>query len=214
MNRREETKTAAAVAASVIIGVSGAGLLGACAQIWDRGGTRPTLRSTIAFVSTRHNLAVDTVVNPQQALLFAEIYLMNGDGTNPRRLTENTYYDAFPALSPDGTRIVFDSNRRRVEGEPFNTTDLFVMNSDGTGQTPLVRGASATWSPDGETIARDRPGWDRKAAAPDQQHRGRAGSRLVTRRQTHCVFLPEGRAGLRDLRHECGRHGTGAAHQQ
>src|SRR6266480_2593951 len=144
-----------ALAASVIIGVSGAGLLGARAQPGKRGENRAARRSTIAFVSTRHDPTADPTVDPQHALLAAEIYLMDGDGTNPRRLTENTALDGFPSLSPDGRRIVFDSNRRRAEGEgePFNTSDLFVMNADGTGQTLVTRGSSATWSPDGKQIA-------------------------------------------------------------
>ncbi len=156
MNRRNEIENTA-LAASMIIGVSGAGLLGACARTLSRGEMQASMRSTIAFVSTRHDPAADPAVNPQRALLAGEIYLMNGDGTNPRRLTENTYYDGFPALSPDGSRIVFDSNRLRAAGdgeaEPFNTSDLFVMNTDGTGQTPLIRGSSATWSPDSKSIA-------------------------------------------------------------
>src|SRR5256885_4923126 len=142
-----------ALAASVIIGVSGAGLLGARAQPGKRGENRAALRSTIAFVSTRHDPTADPTVDPQHALLAAEIYLMDGDGTNPRRITENTYSDGFPSLSPDGRRIVFDSNRLRAEGEPLNISGLFVMNADGTGQTSLVRGSSATWSPDGKSIA-------------------------------------------------------------
>src|SRR6266542_2524625 len=141
------------LAASMLIGVLiGAALLGAWAQTRsDR--QQSGLRSTIAFVSTRHDPAADPAVNPQRAWLAAEIYLMNADGTNARRLTENAYADGFPALSPDGTRVVFDSNRLRVEGEPFNTSDLFLMNADGTGQTHLIRGSSATWSPDGKMIA-------------------------------------------------------------
>src|SRR6266700_6022127 len=63
-----------------------------------------SLVSTIAFTSTRDN---PTVIQ----LFAAEIYLMNPDGTNPRRLTNNAYGDAFPTLSPDGKKIVFDSNR-------------------------------------------------------------------------------------------------------
>jgi hypothetical protein len=47
--------------------------------------------STIAFTSTRDN----PTANP---LLAAEIYLLNPDGTNPRRITNNTFGDAFPAL--------------------------------------------------------------------------------------------------------------------
>ena len=152
MNTRKEIGKAALVA-SVIIGALGAGLLGAWAQTWNRGEKQAVLRSTIAFVSTRHDAAADPAVDSQRAWLAAEIYLMDGDGTNPRRLTQNTYFDGFPALSPDGEKIVFDSNRLRAEGEPFNTSDLFVMNTDGTGQTLLIRGSSATWSPDSKKIA-------------------------------------------------------------
>jgi TolB protein len=143
----------AGLAGLIMIAVSGAALIGAGAQTINERGRRTVLRSAIAFVSTRHDPTLDTTVDVQRALLGAEIYLIDSDGTNPRRLTENAYFDCFPALSPDGSRVVFDSNRLRTEGEPFNTSDLFVMNLDGTGQTPLVRGSSATWSPDGKRIA-------------------------------------------------------------
>ncbi len=139
-----------ALAASILIGVLiGAALFGAWAQTRsDR--QQSGLRSTIAFVSTRHDPAADPAVDPQRAWLAAEIYLMDGDGTNPRRLTQNNFADGFPALSPDGKRIVFDSNRLLTVGEPFNTSDLFVMKADGTEQISLVRGSSATWSPEAE----------------------------------------------------------------
>ncbi len=99
-----------------------------------------SLVSTIAFTSTRDNPT-------------GEIYLINPDGTNPRRLTNNAYRDAFPVLSPDGKKIVFDSNRNRAAGEPINTSDLFLMNTDGSDQTFLTRGGSPTWSPDSKYIA-------------------------------------------------------------
>jgi TolB protein len=109
--------------------------------------------SVIVFVSTRDDPTVDPAVDPVRAFLAAEIYRMDGDGTHPQRITNNAFGDGFPALSPDGSRIVFDSNRLRAEGEPLNTSDLFVMNADGSGQRALVRGSSATWSPDGRRIA-------------------------------------------------------------
>jgi TolB protein len=104
------------------------------------------LVSTIAFTSTRD----DPTANP---LLAAEIYLMSPDGTNVQRLTNNNSGDAFPALSPDGKKIIFDSNRLRWPTEPLNTSDLFLMNTDGTEQMWLIRGSSATWSPDSKYIA-------------------------------------------------------------
>ena len=106
--------------------------------------------STIAFVSTRHQPSADPSLD---MALSTEIYLINGDGTNVRRLTNNSYGDWFPSISPDGKTIVFDSNRLRTEGEPYNTSDLFLMNIDGSGQKHLIRGSSATWSRDSKSLA-------------------------------------------------------------
>lgn len=135
----------AVLIALVIIGVSSAVLVGARAQIRERQEKKTVMTSTIAFVSTRHD--------PAANLFASQIYLMNGDGTNVRRITDNKYADNFPALSPDGSKIVFDSNRLRTEAEPINTSHLFLMNTDGTGQTLLALGSSATWSSDGKKIA-------------------------------------------------------------
>jgi TolB protein len=145
------------VAAALVLAASAAGARAAVGResalehvtgMCDPASPQPCfgLESTIAFSSTRD----DPTGNP---LLVAEIYLINPDGTNPRRLTENTAGDAFAALSPDGKKIVFDSNRARAEGEPINTSHLFLMNTDGTEQTLLTRGSSATWSPDSKNIA-------------------------------------------------------------
>jgi TolB protein len=108
------------------------------------------LESTIALTSTRDCPLCSTVA---ELLGAAEIYLINPDGTNPWRLTHNTNLDVFATLSPDGKKIVFDSNRNRGPAEPINTSDLFVMNTDGSEQTLLTRGGSATWSPDSKRIA-------------------------------------------------------------
>ncbi|MGH9867957.1 MAG: hypothetical protein ACREAA_07330 [Candidatus Polarisedimenticolia bacterium] len=120
----------------------------ACLAVLPAGLSRSQfeLQSAIVFISTRHAPTSDPLV-------AAEVYLMTVDGTDPRRLTENTDGDGFPSLSPDGKKIVFGSNRLRAPGEPANTGDLFVMNTDGTEQTHLVRGSSATWSPDSKDVA-------------------------------------------------------------
>ena len=115
------------------------------------------LVSTILFGSNRH----DPACNP---FLAAEIFSMSpNDQTNVRRLTNNegcTHADAMAAISPDGKKIVFDSNRLTTNilvlpnGQPvLNISDLFVMDSDGAEPTFWTRGSSATWSPDGQHVA-------------------------------------------------------------
>lgn len=105
--------------------------------------------STIAFISSRY----DPAPMPPAWLRSSEIYLMNADGSNARRITNNSFADGFPAISPNGKRIVFDSDRLRKESDPVNWSSLFVMNIDGTGAAPLVLGNSATWSKDSKSIA-------------------------------------------------------------
>ena len=122
-------------------------------QIFNAGdGARgPAVVSTIAFTSTRDNHGLVWATPPIVGgeLYFID-YMTNGSFSAPRRMTSNTYTDIFPTLSPDGKgKLVFDSNRLRAPGEPVNTSDLFLMNHDGTGLQFLTRGGSPTWSPPG-----------------------------------------------------------------
>ena len=103
---------------------------------------------------------VFTNTDPANPFVAAEIYIMNPDGSEPRRLTNDTFADSLPSISKDGHgKIVFDSNRRAVQtGGTVADSDLFLMNADGTADgaefpTPLVLGSSANWSPGHKFIA-------------------------------------------------------------
>jgi dipeptidyl aminopeptidase/acylaminoacyl peptidase len=73
---------------------------------------------------------------------------MRADGANQTRLTNNAANDLAPAWSPDGSRIVFTSNRN-------GSFQLFVMNADGSGQSGITGGpgdVNAYWAPEDVTV--------------------------------------------------------------
>jgi Tol biopolymer transport system component len=79
-----------------------------------------------------------------------DIYTVNRDGSDTRRLTNYNVYTAEGVLSPDGTKIVFTSLK---DGD----LEIYTMNADGSDvrrltNTPGYDGG-AWWSPDGTRIA-------------------------------------------------------------
>ena len=80
----------------------------------------------------------------------SEIYTINADGTDRARLTTNGTRDEGAQFSPDGSAIVFGSNRSEL-------WQLYVMDADGT-DVELLSGGNAddttpSYSPDGSKIA-------------------------------------------------------------
>lgn len=78
-----------------------------------------------------------------------EIYMMDINGTNQTRLTENVGNDQYAVWSPDCTKIAFTSEKDGNE-------EIYVMNPDGTNQRRLTYNSISDWvpdwSPDGKKI--------------------------------------------------------------
>ena len=86
----------------------------------------------------------------EQGTSHADIYVMDADGGNQRRLTYDPGSDAHPRWSPDGRTLLFLSSRR--EGNqvwllPAEGGEPEQLTSFSTGV------ADPAWSPDGERIA-------------------------------------------------------------
>jgi WD40 repeat protein len=97
---------------------------------WSPDGTK------IAFVSDR-----DTQ---------NEIYTMNANGKNSKRLTDDPGDDVSPAWSPSGSKIAFVSDR---DGQK----EIYIIDADGGNSRRLTYAlgddVSPAWSPNGSEIA-------------------------------------------------------------
>ncbi|MXZ54332.1 MAG: hypothetical protein F4Z34_14230 [Acidimicrobiaceae bacterium] len=86
--------------------------------------------------------------------------MMNADGTGVVQLTHNNALDWAPQWSPDGTRIVFESDHEGYSDADSGLhypLDVMVMNADGSGLRPLAQhpayDSGGSWSPDGTQVA-------------------------------------------------------------
>lgn len=78
-----------------------------------------------------------------------DLFVARTDGTEYRRLTDDAARDRGPTWSPDGTQILFYSDR----GGAY---DLWTIRPDGSRMEQVTAGANPnfpTWSPDGSRIS-------------------------------------------------------------
>jgi Tol biopolymer transport system component len=82
-----------------------------------------------------------------------ELYTVNADASDLRRITFNDVPDLAPSWSPDGSRIAFQSTR---EGQ----RDIFVIDADGSNEGKLTDSpaddSDPDWSPDGSSVVFQR----------------------------------------------------------
>ena len=69
-----------------------------------------------------------------------DIWAVNADGSNPRRLTSGPADNQGPTWAPNARHLMFQSNR-------LGAFQIFAMLADGSAQTPVTRGSSEATSP-------------------------------------------------------------------
>ena len=83
---------------------------------------------------------------------YADVWIMNGDGSDPVNLTQGQYCTS-PAWSPDGTKIAYISHTLD-NGE--TNSEIWVMDADGGNRQQLtddpVDKISVSWSEDGSSL--------------------------------------------------------------
>jgi Tol biopolymer transport system component/imidazolonepropionase-like amidohydrolase len=108
---------------------------------------------TIEF-DTRQVTQPDVVVTPDgKTLIFTmlgHLFRLPIEGGSAEQVTFGPYYDSDPAISPDGSRVAFVSDRDGSEG------NIFVLDLGSKQVSPLTKESRAgcpAWSPDGQAIA-------------------------------------------------------------
>lgn len=102
----------------------------------------------IVFCSLRDAYPEDELSEEERAMLaeqpdyFGEIYIMNADGTDQRRLTDWPGYDGGPFFTPDGERIVW-----RHFTEDGLRADIYTMKLDGSDRRRLTDFKAMSWAP-------------------------------------------------------------------
>jgi len=76
--------------------------------------------------ATYRKLLLENTVRPNRM----ELYVMNADGANKKRITSNGAANFAPFFHPDNKRIIFASNLADPNGRNF---DLYLINKDGSG---------------------------------------------------------------------------------
>ncbi len=117
------------------------------ARGYDAEGSYSPDGRQIAFASNRR--AYRGAMSEQERKKFEhdpafmmDIYIMDSDGTNVRRLTDTPGYDGGPFFSPDGKRICW-----RRFSEDGATAEILSMNVDGSDQRRLTSLGAMSWAP-------------------------------------------------------------------
>ena len=91
---------------------------------------------------------------------IAQVWTANPDLTAQRQLTHGDSGSGWPAWSPDGTRIAFDSDRADPDrSDDVLVNDVYTMRADGTGVRKVTDSVGFSgdpaFSPDGSLLAFD-----------------------------------------------------------
>jgi Tol biopolymer transport system component len=114
---------------------------------YDAEGSYSPDGTLIAFASNREGYNpelsdAEKEIFAKDQSYFMDIYIMNSDGSNVKRLTDTPGYDGGPFFSADGKKITW----RRFSPDGHKA-EIFTMNIDGSEQTQVTHLESMSWAP-------------------------------------------------------------------
>lgn len=114
---------------------------------YDAEGCYSPDGSQIVFASNRQAFAEEMSEREKERFkvdpaYMMDLYIMNADGSDVRRLTDVPGYDGGPFFSPDGDRICW----RRFSPDG-TTAEIYTMRTDGTDVQRLTDLGAMSWAP-------------------------------------------------------------------
>ena len=114
---------------------------------YDAEGSYSPDGRSIVFASNRqaynHQLSgAEQKLFTKNVSAFMEIYTMNADGSNVKRLTSAPGYDGGPFYSSDGKKIIW--RRFSVDGR---SAEIYSMDADGKNQRQITKLGLMSWAP-------------------------------------------------------------------
>ena len=115
---------------------------------YDAEGAYSPDGKLIVFMSMRDAYPLEKLTPEQrktwdkQPSFFGELYIMNADGSNQRRLTDWPGYDGGPFFTFDGERVIW-----RHFDESGMLADVYTIKIDGTDKRRLTDFKAMSWAP-------------------------------------------------------------------
>ncbi len=114
---------------------------------YDAEGSWSPDGKLILFASNRHAYEGQLSTEDKEHFerdpsYFMELYLMDADGGNIRRLTQSPGYDGGPFFSADGRRIVW-----RRFGADGHSAEIWTMDADGSNARQITQLGLLSWAP-------------------------------------------------------------------
>jgi eukaryotic-like serine/threonine-protein kinase len=138
----------------VLLAQSGTGVSLSRLEWFDRSGKQvgtvgePGVFANVDLAPSGKSLAVDKIDMGNQN---SDVWIFDLQGESAKRMTFDPAIDAMPVWSPDGTRVVFASSRKK-------TFDLYLKTTDGAQEerpiesTPAEDKFPSAWSRNGKYI--------------------------------------------------------------
>jgi TolB protein len=121
--------------------------------VFSRDGSKIVWRAnhpgTPETMAKYRDLIKDNLTTPMKM----ELFIADGNGKNPKQITDYGCASFAPTFTPDGKKILFSSNKHKCDSRDF---ELYTINLDGSGLEQVTTFGGFTsfpeFSPDGKKL--------------------------------------------------------------